>query len=160
MPRSTPIRLDAILETALARLGLDRSLDDYRIWQAWDEVVGRVIARNAQPVRLDGKRLVVTVRNSSWLQELSMLQGDLVARLNEWMEREVVRDLFLVVGKVDYEEKQKPESEAPVRPRRGSMDASAEESELVTPGMNQDIAAAFERLWHAARSRKDEAEEE
>ncbi|MFN2376485.1 MAG: DUF721 domain-containing protein, partial [Candidatus Binatia bacterium] len=101
MKRSRPTRLSALLEQSLARLGLDRRLDDYRVWQAWDEVVGRTISRNAQPVRLDGTRLVVTVRSSTWLQELSLLQRELIARLNEWMQREVVRELFFVVGRVE-----------------------------------------------------------
>ena len=101
MKSSRPTRLSALLEQTLARFGLDRRLDDYRVWQAWDEVVGRAISRNAQPVRLDGPRLVVTVRSSTWLQELRLLEAELVARLNEWMGREVVGELFFVIGRVE-----------------------------------------------------------
>lgn len=142
-----------LLEQTLARLGLERRLDDYRVWQAWDEVVGQTISRNAQPVRLDGDRLVVVVRTSSWLQELSLLQRELVTKINEWMGRAVVKDLFFVVGRV----------EDAVAPRATDRRAGAVRKQQAEPGPNDelgdiagvrpDVAAAFDRLWKAARRR-------
>ena len=87
-----------MLDDVVARLGLRRDLDDYRIFEAWDRVVGTHIARHAQPVRLDARRLVVHVRSAVWLQELSLLRGELRHRINEWMGREIVSDLFFVLG--------------------------------------------------------------
>jgi predicted nucleic acid-binding Zn ribbon protein len=91
-------KLDGVLETVVSRLGLRRDLDDYRIFEAWERVVGEQIARNAQPVRLDAKRLVVNVKNAVWMQELALLREDIRRRINEWMGRELVQDLFLVLG--------------------------------------------------------------
>lgn len=157
MKRSRPTRLSSLLEQTLSRFGLDRRLDDYRVWQAWDEVVGRTISRNAQPVRLDGTRLVVAVKSSTWLQELSLLQRELIVRINEWMQREVVRELFFVVGRV---EQQGPEGRRPgaqaLLPRRA---VNGEEPSLhvaaapVDEELSPEVAAVFERLWKAARSR-------
>jgi len=150
-----PIRLSSVLEQALARLNLHRRLDDYRVWQAWDDVVGATIARNAQPVRLDGTRLVIAVRTSSWLQELSLLQKELVGRLNERMGREVVRELFFVVGRV--------EEDAPVQKKDASRPAAAPPSRPrvvdankldLPPGLGPELTAAFERLWSSARKRR------
>ncbi len=159
-----PTRLSSLLEQTLARIGLDRRLDDYRVWQAWDEVVGRTISRNAQPVRLDGSRLIVTVRSSTWLQELSLLQRELVVRLNEWMKREVVRELFFVVGRVEHHT---PESIARARTpsraigepqgqkRRDDL-AEVDEGIPASDDLSPDVAATFERLWRAARARQHE----
>jgi hypothetical protein len=155
--RSRPTRLSALLEQTLSRFGLDRRLDDYRVWQAWDEVVGRTISRNAQPVRLDGARLVVAVKSSTWLQELSLLQRELIARLNEWMQREVVRELFFVVGRVEAKgpAAKRPGAQGQLPPR--SQGSAAGELQVVTAesaeGLPPDVAATFERLWKAARSR-------
>jgi len=145
------MRLSSVLEQALSRLNLHRRLDDYRIWQAWDDVVGKTIARNAQPARLDGARLVVAVRNSSWMQELSLLQRELVARLNEHMGREVVRELFFVVGKIE-------ENAPPAQSRRPVPAAPAKPpvdlTRLDPPrGMSPELTAAFERLWAASRKK-------
>ena len=166
MKPSGPTRLSALLDQALARFGLDRRLDDYRVWQAWDEVVGRTISRNAQPVRLDGSRLVVTVRSSTWLQELSLLQRELIVRLNEWMQREVVRELFFVVGRV---EPQKPAAQAQTARRteaeeRSPGDGSApglalEQAPPRMSGLSAEATETFERLWRAARQRKAPAKD-
>jgi hypothetical protein len=140
-----------LLGQTLARFGLDRRLDDYRVWQAWDEVVGLTISRNAQPVRLDGPRLIVTVRSSTWLQELSLLQRELVRRLNEWMGRDVVHEIFFVVGRV---EQTTPASlvkpAAPETPAATSLMGVPPAS----PGLSPEATEIFERLWRAARSRK------
>lgn len=164
MKRSGPTRLSALLEQALSRIGLDRRLDDYRVWQAWDEVVGQTISRNAQPVRLDGSRLVVAVRSSTWLQELSLLQRELITRLNEWMQREVVRELFFVVGRV---ERSAPSSSSvrgrgPVaagepqgqRAGRAGSTVAHVEPPPSSEDLSPDVAATFERLWRAARARR------
>lgn len=166
MKRPGPTKLSALLEHALARIGLDRRLDDYRVWQAWDEVVGRTISRNAQPVRLDGTRLIVTVRSSTWLQELSLLQRELIARINEWMQREVVRELFFVVGRVEHSGPGSAASRRngpaalgePQGQRIGRAQDSATRGEAVPPSqdMSPEAAATFERLWRAARKRRED----
>ena len=161
MKRSGPTRLSALLEQTLARIGLDRRLDDYRVWQAWDEVVGRTISRNAQPVRLDGSRLIVAVRSSTWLQELSLLQRELIVRLNEWMQREVVRELFFVVGRVEQHGPASVRSAAvpAVGEPQGqrTSDAASDAPSAIGPPPSRDlspeVAATFERLWRAARAR-------
>ena len=86
----------------LARFDLGRDIDDYRIWLAWDEVVGPAVARNAQPIRLDKRRLIVAVKNNTWMQELSLLRRDVCRKLNEWMGRDVVSEIFLVVGFIEH----------------------------------------------------------
>ncbi|MFQ5351982.1 MAG: DciA family protein, partial [Candidatus Binatia bacterium] len=50
---------------------------------------------------VDAQRLVVAVRTAAWLQELDLLRRELCSRLNAWMGRKVINELFLVVGRVD-----------------------------------------------------------
>jgi len=147
---SFPVAIGRVLSGALKRLGLGRPLDDYRVLHAWDQIVGPAIARNAQPSRLDGRRLVVVVRSSAWLQELSLLRTDLCERLNRWMGRTVISDIFLVVGQLD--DAPDPASSA----RRPSSSPKREPLGLAARGMRGDIAEALERLWQAARDHAKE----
>ena len=135
-----PAKLSDLLGNVVSRLGLERDLDDYRIWSAWDEVVGPTVARNAQPVRLHARRLVVAVKNATWMHELTLLRRDLCQRLNAWMGREVVGELFLVVGRVEHGDETS---------RRRSPQAPPVE-EAPRPA---DVNAAIERLWKALRER-------
>ncbi len=156
--KALPSTIREVLERTLARVGLDRRLEDYRIFEGWDEVVGAAIARNAQPSRLDNKRLVVVVRSSTWLQELGMLRRDLCDRLNDWMGREIITEIFLVVGKLEAEPvpAQQPgvagthSAHSAPHTKRPDDDVATEGAAPAHPqDGGDDIAAAFERLWQA-----------
>jgi len=95
---SGPRRLSGVLDRVISRLNLRRDLDDYRVFEAWERVVGPQISRNAQPTRLDAKRLVVSVKSPVWMQEISLLREEIRRKLNEWMGREIVSEVFLVLG--------------------------------------------------------------
>jgi len=139
--RGGPVPMADVLAGVVSRLGVERNLDDYRLWVAWDEVVGPAVARNAQPSKLDARRLVVAVKNATWMQELSLLRHDLCHKLNGWMGRDVVSEIFLVVGRVE------PASPPKRRVRNLVRDPAPD---TVRPG---DDNAAIERLWKALRER-------
>jgi hypothetical protein len=136
---SGPLRVADLLRNVVGRLGIERDLDDYRIWAAWDEVVGPAVARNAQPIRLDRSKLVVAVKNATWMQELSLLRHDLCSRLNAWMGREVITEIFLVVGRIHTDER------APERPAAAAAVAMEPRA--------ADVESAIARLWKAIRER-------
>jgi len=146
-----PRRLAELLGQVCSRLGLQRDLDDYRLWQAWDEVVGPLVARNAQPIRLDGRRLVVAVRSTTWMQELSLLRHDLCGRLNAWMAREIISDILLVVGRVEAPSATStvpPRAACTRRPQLLDRDRSRRETSEQT---RTRLEAAIDKLWQAAR---------
>ncbi len=147
----SPELLGELLGSALARTGLDRDLDDYRIMEVWDEVVGPAIARNAQPTRLDDRRLVVTVRNSPWLHELGLLRSELCSRLNERMGRKVISEIFIVVGRL---EDTKTSSERGPSARKPASLGPA--PDLSGTGLREELAEAFERLWRASHGRRSD----
>jgi predicted nucleic acid-binding Zn ribbon protein len=160
-PADGPRRLGELLGRVFSRIGLRRDLDDYRIWQAWDEVVGPLVARNAQPIRLDGQRLVVAVRSTTWMQELSLLRHDLCSRLNRWMSRDVITDILLVVGKIEPQasaggpaaaEKLRARN-TPSRRTLGSPSLTREQDHKASPEETRArLEAAIEKLWSAARN--------
>ena len=61
-----------------------------RIYELWEDIVGTVIAKNAQPVACQKRLLLVNVTSSVWIQQLQYLKGDILSRL-----REVSGDLFV-----------------------------------------------------------------
>lgn len=53
------------------------------VFGRWDEAVGPGVAAHAQPVKLDGARLVVEVDDPAWATQLKFLERELRARLAE-----------------------------------------------------------------------------
>lgn len=93
-PRRLAESLDAILE----RLGIGRGLEDARLFESWEDVVGREIGRVSRPVRLDGDVLIVVVKSSAWMNELSLRRSEILSRINGRRRSRVRRIVFRAEG--------------------------------------------------------------
>ena len=58
------------LHAALAEYGLEKGMKEQEVFLRWEEIVGKAIANNAHPTRLDQGRLWIRVNNAGWRQEL------------------------------------------------------------------------------------------
>ena len=64
-----------------------------QVWQVWDGIVGEVIAQNAKPAAFKGPILLVHVTNSTWIHQLQFLKKEIIAKLNDAMEKTLIDDL-------------------------------------------------------------------
>jgi hypothetical protein len=103
MPKKdSPVeRLGAVLEKSLKRLELAPRLDEYGVWPIWNDVVGKPIARNAQPEKIRNGTLFVRVTSPVWMQQLQYMKEMIADKLNQRLKGDVVRNIFFVVGRVD-----------------------------------------------------------
>lgn len=83
------------LSSALA--GLTRTLAPVttlaRVQGVWEAVAGAAIAAAAQPTAERAGVLTVSCESSVWAQELTLMQRDLVARLNAALGGEPILEL-------------------------------------------------------------------
>lgn len=80
MRRRAPVPLAGAVEQLAARLEPLTALA--AIQRAWPEVVGDVVAAEAEPVSERGGVVTVRCRSAVWAQELTLMAPDLVARMN------------------------------------------------------------------------------
>lgn len=90
-----------LLKQLLQQWGLEGKLREYAAWQVWDEVVGPQIAARARPARVRDGVLEVRVDQAVWMQQLQLLKPKILARLNERLGGEVLRDIFWRPGRVE-----------------------------------------------------------
>jgi hypothetical protein len=109
-----PAPLAELLAVAFAGKPVAKRLEEAKIWQVWDEAVGRQIAERARPAGLRDGVLTVTVASAPWMQQLTFLKKELIGQLNRALGSELVSDIYLKAGKVSL-----PPLEAP--PRRTSL---------------------------------------
>ncbi|TAK02855.1 DUF721 domain-containing protein, partial [bacterium] len=88
-------------DKSLKRLELSAKLKEYGVWPIWNEIVGVTIARNAQPEKIRNGTLFVKVSSSTWMQELQYMKEMISEKLNQNLGREVVKNIFFFVGKLD-----------------------------------------------------------
>lgn len=96
-------RLGDILEKSLKRLDLSGRLGEYGVWPIWNKIVGFTIARNAQPEKIRHGTLFVKVTSPTWMQQLQYMKEMISEKLNQSLGKEVVKNIFFYVGKLENE---------------------------------------------------------
>ena len=91
--KTTLVPLKDILAELLKSADLPFNPEDGLIWRVWNDVVGDMVARNAQPLWVKNRRLRVKVSDPIWLQELAFMEEDIRGKLNERLGRKAVEKI-------------------------------------------------------------------
>jgi predicted nucleic acid-binding Zn ribbon protein len=94
------VHISGVLNDILKSLRPDADEGLVRVWQLWDDAVGRVIAENARPAAFKGKILLVHVASSPWIHQLQFLKKDITAKLNAALGQDLVEDINFKIGPV------------------------------------------------------------
>jgi len=92
----SPTLLDGVLESVITELGAEQKLAECRVRMMWEQAVGPTLAQHARPLRMRRGNLEIAVPSAVWRTQLSFMQLEIVARINELMGSEVVKDLRLL----------------------------------------------------------------
>jgi len=149
--KSLPIEsLGSVLEQSLKRLDLVTRLDEYAVWPIWNEVVGPVIARNAQPEKIRHGTLFVKVSSPVWMQQLQFMKDMIAGKLNHRLKGEIVKNIFFMVGRVAAQEEAAPAQQSETAEPHESQ-ISGEFLESIA---DADIRAGFKKLLQSYSRRK------
>ena len=100
--------LGNVLTKSLLKRGLSSPVKQHDVREVWESAVGKDIARNAKPAMLKKGMLYVHVKNSTWMQELSLLKENLIEAINSKLGREDVVEMRF---KITEFSELKPETE-------------------------------------------------
>ena len=141
--------LGAVLEQSLKRLDLAARLEEYAVWPIWNDVVGGVIARNAQPEKIRNGTLFVKVSSPVWMQQLQFMKDMIAAKLNHRLKGEIVKNIFFMVGRIDVTEEIAAEQNDVADNPEGQLD-----EEFLAAIDDPEIRAAFRKLVKSYSRRK------
>jgi predicted nucleic acid-binding Zn ribbon protein len=142
----------AVLDQSLKRLDLAPRLDEYSVWPIWNEIVGKTIARNAQPEKIRNGTLFIKVTSPVWMQQLQFMKTMIADRLNQRLKQDIVKNIFFMVGHIDA-----AEEEALAQPRANQTSETAEREvneEFLTSIDDAKIRDAFKKLLKSFARRK------
>src|SRR5881296_789348 len=94
-------KLGTVLDKSFKRLELSLRLDEYGVWPIWNDVVGKPIARNAQPEKIRNGTLFVKVTSLVWMQQLQFMKEMIAEKLNQRLKSQIVKNIFFVIGRID-----------------------------------------------------------
>ena len=85
--REKPTSLGDEVQRYLRESGLGERVEQAAVLPEWEERVGPVIAAVTTPLRVSRGTLLVAVKSSAWLMELTLIEREILIRLNEGRER-------------------------------------------------------------------------
>lgn len=138
-----PAAVSDLLGAFLRGTPAEKRLSEGRIWVVWDEAVGARIAVHAQPCAFREGTLTVTVDSAPWMQQLSYLKKDLIAKVNGALEEELVTDIFMKAGRIAPRTAAKPKA---VKQRALSEEEIALVTEQAALVQDPELRAIFENL--------------
>ena len=95
MKRRNTESVTDVLYQYLRLNGLEGQLNEYRLLQAWEEVMGAAVARYTTQKYLMNQTLYVHLTSAALKADLMMRRSDIVAQLNEKVGSIVIYDLVL-----------------------------------------------------------------
>ena len=141
--------LGAVLEQSLKRLDLAARLNDYAVWPIWNDVVGQVIARNAQPEKIRNGTLFVKVSSPVWMQQLQFMKDMIAGKLNHRLQGETVKNIFFMVGRIE------PSAETETAPHDPAENIAATVNEDFLQSIaDPEIREAFRKLLKSYSRRR------
>jgi len=94
------IHISDILNSALGKYRPGKDTEMTKIWDIWDNSVGKAIAMNAKPDSFKDGILIVNVSSSSWIHQLKFLEKDMILNINKQLEHISVKHIRFKIGKI------------------------------------------------------------
>lgn len=93
MKRQNALPIGDMIRRFLREGGLESPLNEYRLIQAWETVLGKAIARYTGQMYIKNQTLYVHLTSPALRQNLQMSRQSLVKRLNESVGAQVIVDI-------------------------------------------------------------------
>lgn len=90
MRRNNAEHIGDVIRFFLRQQGLESPLNEYRLVQAWNDVVGSAMARYTENLYIKNQTLYVHLTSSVLRQELMMARELLVKNLNQQVGAQVI----------------------------------------------------------------------
>lgn len=95
MKRNTDFTLKEVINELLRTYRWGNKLDEVRIVESWEKVVGGIIGRHTTNMVVRNKVLYVKLDSSVLRSELHMAKSKIIASLNKEVGKEVIEEIVL-----------------------------------------------------------------
>ncbi|MCQ2109941.1 MAG: DUF721 domain-containing protein [Bacteroidaceae bacterium] len=95
MKRNNTETITDVVYQVLRQSGLEMPLNEYRLIQAWNQVLGKTISRYTQDLKIHNMVLYATISSAPLRNELQMRRSYLVEALNNHVGAQVISQIVL-----------------------------------------------------------------
>jgi len=83
--------IGSVMDSVIQDMGMGKRLKKSNIFNHWEDIAGREIAKRARPRKLANMTLYISVTSSTWANELSLMSEELVKKINSFAGEEIVK---------------------------------------------------------------------
>lgn len=95
MRKTESEKVGGVILQYLREMGLETPLNEHRLINAWDIVLGPAVSKYTKDLKIYNQVLFVTVSSAALRNELMMRRTELVARLNAQVGAQVITQIVL-----------------------------------------------------------------
>ena len=95
MERKEVKKIDSLLQQFVKSNRLERGLAEYRLMKSWKDLLGITVAKKTKSLKIQNRKLFVTLQSSVVANELSLIKESLIPKLNEAAGMDVIDDVVL-----------------------------------------------------------------
>ncbi|MDZ7796083.1 MAG: DUF721 domain-containing protein [Candidatus Marinimicrobia bacterium] len=88
-------KIDTAVDKIVRRIAGKHALEEFEAFQSWNEIVGELIADISVPVKVVNGVLYVSVKNSTWRQELIMQKKQILEKYASRFGPGIIKDIRL-----------------------------------------------------------------
>ena len=88
--------LKITIENMLRKYGIDNAVSQNKALTEWDKAVGKTVAKNAVPEKVEHGVVIVKVASPTWRQELYLQKAEIIEKLNKEIGKKVIRDIRFI----------------------------------------------------------------
>ncbi len=85
--------ISSVIKSVVSKLNIESKINSSKLFNHWQEIVGSEISKKAKPEKLTRGLLFVSVTTSTWANELSLMSGQLIDKINSYIGKEIVKEI-------------------------------------------------------------------
>jgi len=87
--------LGDVIKEYLKSSALNNKYKQYKLFKAWEDILGKTISKSTINMFVKNKTLHVFLKSSVIRNELYMIKGEVIKRLNEKVGEEMINEIIL-----------------------------------------------------------------
>jgi predicted nucleic acid-binding Zn ribbon protein len=98
LKKSDPVAIGKILDQLKRTTELGEQLEKARIWDRWNDLAGPHLSAHGKPRGIRDNVLYVEADSPVWMHRFALRKWDVLKRINRMAGKELVSDLFVILG--------------------------------------------------------------
>jgi len=88
--------LKIAIDLMLKKFGIDNAVSQNKALNIWNDIVGKTVAKNTEPDRVEHGVIIVKVSSPTWRQELYFQKKEIIEKINNTIGKNVIRDIRFI----------------------------------------------------------------